>query len=209
MRLLNSLFLLLLVAAGPVSANSKAELISKLNQINSITAHFAQETSDQSGAIVNLSRGQLQVANGGKFNIETMEPFEQHIVSDGEDLYTYDLDLDQVVVQPLVKDPTQVPILLLGNANPEVLAAFEVHVIEQPDSNQQNVAFQLQTEDPSSVIEWINLVFEDGIPTTISLRDSLGQTTTISLDNVALNPEIEAERFIFTLPEGVDLIDDR
>jgi len=209
MRRLSSLVLCLSLSVGHAIADSKTDLIEKLNEIKSVTADFSQETRDQSGTTVNLSQGQLGVASGGKFNLQTREPFEQHIISDGEDLYTYDVDLDQVVVQPLIKDPTQVPILLLGNANQEVLAQFDVQTLNATDDETQDQAFQLRTNDSSSVIEWINLGFKDGLPVAISLRDSLGQTTVIQLTHVTLNTELAAERFVFVLPEGVDLIDDR
>ncbi len=209
MRLLSSLFFSMVLSAGYAGADSKTDLIEKLNGIKSVTADFSQETKDQSGTTVNLSQGQLGVASGGKFNVQTQEPFEQHIISDGEDLYTYDVDLDQVVVQPLVKDPTQVPILLLGNANQEVLSQFDVQTLDAPDEDTLNQTFQLRTNDPGSVIEWINLGFNAGLPVAISLQDSLGQTTVIQLTNVTLNSELAADRFVFELPEGVDLIDDR
>lgn len=209
MRLLSSCLYLLLLLSGATHADIQSDLLSRLNQIKTVSAQFVQETRDQSGAVVNASKGQLTVGEGARFNVQSEEPFPQQLISDGEDLYNYDVELEQVVVQPLVKDATQVPILLLGNADPNVLEQYQVERLAVSDDAKETEVFELKARNPASVIEWITLTFVSGLPNTISLKDSLGQSTQIQLESVALNPEVEAGVFLFELPDGVDLIDDR
>lgn len=199
------LIMVLMWLSCTASASTQEQLLTLLNNTTSIQASFTQVTRDRSGEEVNRSDGEMAVDQGGKFNIHTLEPFVQHLVSNGEDFYTFDVDLEQVVVRPLVKDANQVPILLLGDASPEFLQGFHITYVEE----ETHSIYHLQARDPGSVFERLNLIFVGNQPSGITLRDSLGQTTEIQLVDVVINESLPATRFEFVVPEGVDLIDDR
>lgn len=201
------LFSALAIADGVLSPES--QLLDQLNSVTTLNASFSQLTTDRVGTVVNVSEGKLWAAPAGKFKIHATSPFEQILVSNGEDFYTYDPDLEQVIVRSLVKDVTQTPILLLGNARPEFLANYAISEVE-PEAEQEGYQiFLLEANDPSSVFEMLNLEFLGNKPSAMTLKDSLGQTTRIDFSDVVVNVEPDANLFEFVVPDNVDLIDDR
>lgn len=205
MRLLVKPILLSFILTNQSYADTPHDsLVESLDGIKSIQSVFEQTTVDRNGEEINVSQGKLTVGLAGQFLIETTSPFAQHLVSNGQDFYTYDPEIDQVIVRTLMQDVSQVPILLLGNADQSFLADYEV---SQQSKHAEDV-FTLKSK-ASSVFEQLQLTFNHDAPTTIWLKDSLGQTTEIKLNQVVMNEKLDQSIFEFQVPEGVDLIDDR
>ncbi len=183
------------------SADPQSELGGLLSEVKSFGAEFVQTTQDRQGEVVSVSEGSLLVSTGGKFRIETAQPFSQQLISNGEDFYNYDLELEQVVVRPLVKDVGQVPILMLGNADPDEF--LDEYLVEK-----KTRSFVLNPKS-SGVFEYLALTFQGNTPEAITFKDSLGQTTEIQFSNGSLNPSFLPDVFEFVLPDGIDLVDDR
>lgn len=206
MHRLSKLFgCLLILMPLSVLADAKIMLAERLNSLKSMRAEFEQTTVNDRGDIINTSIGSLAVASGGCFSIETRSPFPQLLLADGTDLYTYDEDLNQVIVKPLSRDIKQVPILLFGHADLDFLKDYEVS-LSGPDSQAE---FSLRPTIPDSVFDNLTLQFNGVLPSAILLFDSLGQITNIQLSAVQVNQPIPAATFEYHIPEGVDLIDDR
>ena len=204
-----TVFCLLLVPvlalAGAVDA--KDALVERLNSLKSMQAEFEQHTVNERGEVINTSLGSLALVSGGKFNIATRAPFPQLLVADGVDLYSYDEDLNQVIVKPLGQNIKQVPILLFGNTNLGFLEDYKVsqHVLD----NGADAEFSLQPRIPDSVFETLILSFDAATPSSLTMTDSLGQVTSIQFSDVQINHTIPEATFQYVVPEGVDLIDDR
>ncbi len=199
------LALLLTVLPITASADAKNLLAERLDLLTSMRADFEQITATESGDIINTSLGKLALTAGGRFNIETLAPFPQLLVSDGIDLYTYDEELSQVIVQPLSQDIRQVPILLFGNANVNFLKDYNVTLV----GDDERPEFSLQPLLADTVFQTLTLRFMGDTPSGITLMDSLGQLTDIQLSDVQVNQSIPSSTFQYEIPEGVDLIDDR
>ena len=95
--------------------------------------------------------------------------------------------------------------MLLGNADPKFLEHYHVTHVDERSHSQ----FLLQAESQDSLFEQLNLKFIGDQPRTITLRDSLGQTTDIQLASIVMNAEIDDSAFEFVVPDGIDVIDDR
>ena len=108
------------------------ELQRQLSDISSMKANFLQTTFDTNDQIVQKSEGRLWLGGNAKFRIETNIPFEQTLVSDGRSFWTYDIDLQQVVIKPLETDIQKVPILLFGNQNQELLSNYSCLLYTSP-----------------------------------------------------------------------------
>ena len=182
-------------------------LAQRLSDMQQFQATFHQTAHDDRGQLIQESEGKVWVSRGNKFRIETYSPFLQIIVSDGTNFWTYDADLEQVVVKPLVSDVKQIPILLFGNPDQSVLEEYEVSQLETEKSAAD--AYLLEPQSQESLFEVLTLGFSKGEPTYISLRDSLSQTTRIEFSETNTTLPIDEHQFGFKLPEGVDLIDDR
>ncbi|MBV1878187.1 MAG: outer membrane lipoprotein chaperone LolA [Pseudomonadales bacterium] len=181
------------------------QLHSRLSQVQSMHARFVQRTAGSYNEILQASEGQLWLGSGAKFRIETQLPFQQILVSDGSSFWNFDRDLDQVVIAPLAKDIKQVPILLFGNTNDQLSENYTIDFFES--EGEEN--FVLKPRSTDSLFEVLTIGFAEAIPTNINIRDSLGQNTRIDFIDTQINQPVAARQFQFTVPEGMDVIDDR
>jgi outer membrane lipoprotein carrier protein len=188
-----------------VDLDHTGQLVQLLDQIQSVAADYAQITLDKDSRVVQQLDGHLSVSGPGRFRLESLAPSAQILVADGESFWSYDSDLEQVIITALQRDITQVPILLLGGDASAIASSYRVAYGEQAGQE----VYRLEPLDASSLFDSLTLAFVAGEPRAIVLRDSLGQRTQIELSRVVLNKPIPNEIFTFTPPVGVDVIDDR
>ncbi|MGB5353911.1 MAG: outer membrane lipoprotein chaperone LolA, partial [Woeseia sp.] len=102
-----------------------AELVrSFIDDIRTMSARFEQSLVDADDNIVEESSGTLEILRPGRFRWSYSEPYEQLLVADGLNVWSYDRDLEQVTVKPQAEVLGSTPALLLGGAG-DVLAEFE------------------------------------------------------------------------------------
>jgi len=202
----------LLVVAVPFAGaapNADVALEEQLNErlegIDSLQANFVQSTSDANNRVLQNNSGRLWVSKPSRFRIETTEPYVQTLVSDGENFWSYDADLEQVIVSALDADIKQVPILLLSGQADRITREYKVSYFR--DETVEH--YVLAAKSASSLFETLSIEFEADKPVALTVSDSLGQRTRIELHDLEINEPIDASRFQFEAPEGVDVIDDR
>ena len=101
---------------------SEKALRSFLQEVNTLNAEFTQRVMDERGSVLEASSGVFYLSRPGKFRWDYKNPdFDdeqgQQIVADGESLYFYDPDLEQVSKRSLENAIAQVPSLLLVMSN--------------------------------------------------------------------------------------------
>ena len=206
MRHLNKLLLVAaMLASVAARADAQAALNERLDGIKTLSAAFTQTTINSSNRTLQQSSGKLWVARPSKFRIETISPSVQTLVSDGTDFWTWDADLEQVIIKKLDKDVKQVPILLLGGDTARITRQYQV----QRYADKTGEHFVLKAQSSTSLFETLGMDFQHGQPVAISITDSLGQQTRITLDHVVINQPVADSRFEFVPPKGADVIDDR
>src|SRR5690606_3793823 len=91
-----SIFLL----ASTATANESAllELHELLSETKSLQGKFNQVTRDEQGQMVEENTGTFAIKRPGLLRWHIEKPFEQLLVSDGESLWVYDPDLEQVTI---------------------------------------------------------------------------------------------------------------
>ena len=149
------------------------------------------------------SSGSFLFARPGKFIWTYEKPYVQVLQSDGEKLYVYDKDLDQVTTRKLGDALGSSPAaILFGNSD-------------------WNKNFTLRDTGPRDGLEWlealpkakdtnfdrIDMGMRDGVPQAMELRDSFGQTTILSFSKFTRNPPVAANTFQFVVPKGVDVLE--
>ncbi len=196
------------MAQPPAEQAPSIQLQSRLAAVRSLHAMFEQLSLDSQGNLIQSSEGELWLSSAdqsAKFRIETKLPFEQLLISDGVDFWSYDAALEQVVVSKLDQDVSRMPILLFGNSDQALLSKYQLTFFEDETSQY----FVLEPNATDSLFDMLTIVFMDATPIEISLRDSLGQQTKIKFINPGLNAEIPDDRFEFQTPDDIDVIDDR
>ncbi len=196
---------LILVAAGTrAGASDVGESLVNgfVNDVVTLEARFEQALIDAAGEVVERSTGTLEIERPGKFRWSYEEPYEQWLVADGYNIWSYDLDLMQVTVKPQADALANTPALLLGGAE-DALSQFR---FDGSSVEEGTTWVRMIPVDTSSGFERMELGFEAGMLTRMVFFDNLEQTTFVALRDVRTNEPIDAARFVFEMPEDADLV---
>ena len=173
-----------------------------VHQIRTLRGRFEQSLVGMDNQLIDESSGTLEIQRPGQFRWVYTEPYEQILVADGLNVWSYDVDLMQVTVKPQAEVLSNTPALLLGGS-PDALEQFKVI---DSFTDRGTVWVQLRPKDIDNGFNSVELGFSDGELTRMMFSDNLEQTTLIALFDVTLNQDIDAERFQFEPPEGVDIV---
>lgn len=198
----------LLLVLGLVAASAHAggleQLKSFLVDAKTIKAAFEQTVADGSGKVIQQSTGSMQLSRPGKFRWEYVKPYRQLMVGDGEKLWLYDPDLNQVTVKKLDKAIGSSPAALLAGD-----AEIEKNFNLKDGGADKNLNWVEATPKSSeSTFERVRMGFASSGLSVLELKDNFGQTTVIRFANVQLNSKATAGDFSFTPPKGADVISD-
>ncbi|HEB29048.1 MAG TPA: outer membrane lipoprotein chaperone LolA [Porticoccus sp.] len=197
----------LVLSSLTVAAESSAvqQLSAQLSNMNSLSAHFTQTIKDSRGELLQEASGTLTVKRPRRFYWRTEQPYEHLVVTDGNLLWLYDIDLEQITKQKFTPDLDKAPALLLSG---EVEEISQQYTIELTDRADKVLHFTLLPKSEDSLFKQLTITFSDRLLSAMSLQDSFDQLTTISFTAVKLNPEVPDTLFQFTAPDGIDVISD-
>ncbi len=209
---INSMFKLLismtLVFSVTAHANDNKALdsfLNKLGQLQNMQADFLQVMRDGKQRELQQLSGKIMIEKPGKLFWQTNPPYEQLVVSDGEFVWIYDMDLEQVTIRNMENRIQETPALLLSGDASEVSKNFTVKLKVTGAISR----FSLAPKDSSQLFEKLEFqYFEDKLE-SMSIFDAAGQVTDIIFENIKTNQDIPAKAFYFEVPEGVDVIDGR
>lgn len=173
-----------------------------VHNVHSMSARFEQTLVDAGGIVLETSSGTVDIRRPGQFRWSYAEPYEQILVADGLNVWSYDVDLAQVTVKPQGEVLSNTPASLLGGSD-NVLEDFD-YVGSFEDRG--TVWVQLQAKDSRHGFGKIELGFSDGILTRMMFDDTLEQTTLIALLDVTTNEPVAEDFFDFQPPDDVDLV---
>ena len=203
-----TLFLALTLAAtGALAQSSVDDLGEKLvndflTDVITLDGRFEQSLIDAEGTIVERTSGTLEIERPMRFRWSYSEPYEQWLVADGLNIWSYDLDLEQVTVKPQAEALANTPALLLGGSE----SALEQFDFGGTTLEEVTTWVRLEPKDKNSGFNRVELGFIDNELRRMVFFDNLEQTTLVSLYDVTLNEPIDAGRFAFVVPDDVDLV---
>lgn len=180
-------------------ADAMDELEHYFAEVNTLSGQFVQQTTDSTGAVVETAEGEFFIARPERFVWNYALPYEQEIVADGQQLWVYDVDLDQVVVRPLGEALGVGAAQLLSGDIDSLTAEFAIQTADNGD-------LLLKPTDPAWAFQEIRLQLSQGIPQRMEIADGMDQTVTVEFKAITVNPEIPDRRFEFIVPDGVDVI---
>lgn len=201
-----SISLLVVIASGAVAALEPEAGLARvqqfLDEVETLRAEFHQTVEDGEGRVVQSSDGVLTIARPDRFRWDYAEPYEQLVLADGERLWLYDADLEQVTVRELDDSLASTPAMLLGGGS-RLDGAFRAgEVSEQGEA----LSVELLPIAKNSDFQSITIHFEGDELTEMQLEDALGHSTRIEFSDIERDPALDDEVFAFTPPEGVDVI---
>lgn len=177
-----------------------SELLTKLLESNrNIEGEFRQVTYDEEGLQVQANEGVFLLAEPNRFVWDTITPFPQRIISNGEWITIWDVDLEQATQKPLEGALGNSPAALLGRPANAVLPHY---VISQLGEQR----FRLEPKEELDLFSTLTLSFRQNAIEAMSIQDNLGQTTVIEFNNVEHHDGVADGNFQVDLPADVDLI---
>lgn len=187
-----------------LAKDSKESLQVYLQNYMQLSGQFTQViSSDQSGQ-TQSSTGEFWVKKPNKFRWHYSTPYIQRIISNGEKLWVYDEDLEQVTIKGASTSIDSSPLaIILGST-----ALDKLFVITPLADNDGFQWLKLTPKTDSSGFDLINVGFKKGILSRMTLKDNFGQTTRLLFSNVSVHTPLADKFFEFQAPEGADVFDE-
>ena len=207
-RLATSVFALLVVtgmAHGETEQQATADLEQLrgyLRAIGDLRAEFQQVVIGPEQEIVEQASGSVVLSKPGRFRWDYREPYERVIVADGERVWLYEADLEQVTIRRMSTGLGDTPAALL-TGDEEALEQFELIRSWSADGLQW---LQLAPISPEADFSSVDLGFANGELQQIEFVDRLGQRTRLTLSMIDRSPQLADNEFHFEIPPGVDVI---
>lgn len=151
------------------------------------------------------SSGSFEFARPSKFRFDYKKPFEQVIVADGQTLWLYDTDLNQVTARRQEAVLGSTPAAVIASA-PDLVALkkdFDLQSAPDRDGMQWVVATPKNKEGQ---LHSMSLGFRGNDLAKLEIADALGQRSLITFDKMEINAQVPAERFQFKPPQGAAVV---
>lgn len=202
------LFISLVCAAPNVAAEATIDDVGEklvndfITNVITLQGRFEQSLIDAEGIVVEETSGTLELERPARFRWSYNEPYEQWLIADGRNVWSYDLDLQQVTVKPQQQALANTPALLLGGSE-DALQQFN---FGGTTVEEVTTWVRLEPKNSDNGFNRIELGFIDEKLQRMIFFDNLEQTTLVALYDVIINEPIDAERFEFLVPAGVDVV---
>ena len=167
-------------------------------------ATFTQTVTDKNGRTKSEASGDFALARPGKFRWTVEKPYKQLLVGDGERVWTYDPDLNQVVKRRNDQALGSTPAALLAGKD-DVERAFDWR--DLPAAGGLDWLGATPKNKESAFTE-IRLGFDASGLVALEVHDNFGQRTMIRFAKLERNPKLPSELFRFTPPPGADVVGD-
>ncbi|PHS24529.1 MAG: outer membrane lipoprotein carrier protein LolA [Methylophaga sp.] len=195
-----------LTLVGSFSLTAAESGIDKLNDfvqtVETFQADFTQTVFDPNGEVMEQAQGTFALDRPGRFRWDYQDPYPQHIVADGQRIWFYDVDLEQVTVNSQLEALADTPATLLsGETRPE-----DKYLLTDIPSDDGMLWVELVPKNEESSFQTIVLVFDETGLRQMIMKDSFDQQTRLVFNNIIENPKLADDLFVFTPPEGVDVV---
>lgn len=148
------------------------------------------------------SSGTFVFARPGKFIWTYQKPYEQLLQADGETLYLYDKDLNQVTTRKLGGALGSSPAAILFGSN-DLEKNFTLAEAGTHDGLEW---LNATPKSKDTTFEQIGIGLKDGMPQAMELKDNFGQTVLLKFTSFQRNPALGAQTFKFDVPKGAEVV---
>jgi outer membrane lipoprotein carrier protein len=199
------LILLTFLLASSAHADAVERFKAFVRSTQSARADFEQKVHGRDGKVTQESSGSFVFQRPGRFRWTYAKPVDQLIVGDGERVWIYDRDLNQVTVRRLSRALGSTPAALLAGAS-EVEAAFELRDAGPRDGLEWLEATPKERE---AGFERVRMAFGAAGLEAMELVDHFGHTTVLRFSRLQRNPKVDPAEFRFEPPKGADVLGEK
>jgi outer membrane lipoprotein carrier protein len=170
-------------------------------EVEDLSAIFEQNVFDGEGELLETSTGRFLLLRPNRFAWYYETPYELNIIADGETLWMYDVELEQVTRAPL-SDLAASPAMVLSGEG----TVSESFFLSDAASNDGRRWIEFQPIKDDGEFESAKIAFRDGVPSALELVDGLSQLTQIEFRDIDVNVGLRSRDFRFDPPAGVDIV---
>lgn len=212
---MKKLFATIFIAAcaGTTWADGLESLENFVKTVKSGRADFTQVVTsppkEGQAPRVKTSTGSFEFQRPSKFKFLYKKPFEQSIVADGQTLWLFDVDLNQVTARKQSQVLGSTPAALIATAVDLRALQADFTLLAAPDKDGlQWVSATPKAKDGQ--LQTVRVGFKaDGKVTELAaleILDSFGQRSVMTFAKVEVNPALAADSFQFKPPAGADVV---
>lgn len=155
------------------------------------------------------SSGTFEFLRPNRFSFIYKKPFEQSIVSDGQTLWLYDVDLNQVTSRKLAQALNGTPAAVIAAAGD--LKGLQVDFTLSPLSEKNGLQWVQATPKSKdgqlrSISVGLKQTDKGSELAALEILDSFGQRSVMTFSEFEVNPALSAASFQFKPPAGADVI---
>jgi outer membrane lipoprotein carrier protein len=199
-RNMSAVFCLAALCAAPAHADATASLRAFLAGTKTLSADFTQQII-KDGKTSRASSGRFELARPNRLRWETQKPFEQTIVADGKQLWTYDRDLNQVTVRKQSDALAQTPAAILAGGDLDAL--YTLKNVGEKDGIDW---LEATPKARDSLFASVALGFKGADLAYMEIKDNFGQVSRVLLSNQKRNAAQNADLLSFKPPAGADVL---
>ena len=204
----------LLVGAMSWAASARADGLSDLEgflrQAQQGRARFTQvvpapQKAGEAAPRAKTSSGSFEFLRPGRFRFHYQKPFEQQIVADGQTLWLYDADLNQVTARRQQEALGNTPAALIATASDLKSLSGLFTLANAPDADgQQWVLATPKSRDGQ--LQSVRIGLRQGQLATLEMLDSFGQRSLIQFGAIETQAGLKPASFAFQPPAGADVL---
>ncbi|WP_211442258.1 outer membrane lipoprotein chaperone LolA [Collimonas humicola] len=206
-RLIIGLSLSMALLPSLAGASALEQFKSFVSSTQSAKGEFYQQlvkidAGSKAPKVSSTSSGIFVFARPGKFIWTYQKPYEQILQADGDKLFIYDKDLNQVTTKSLGNALGSSPAAILFGSN-DLEKNF---VLKEGQAKDGMEWLEATPKAKDTTFDHIGIGLRDGIPQAMELRDSFGQVSLLTFKNFVKNPPLSAGQFKFVVPKGADVL---
>ena len=183
-----------------------------ISTVNNAEGEFTQQQIratkqvESQPKVLRKSQGRFIFQRPGKFVWETIKPFEQKVIADGQKLLLWDKDLNQLTVRPASKGLSASPAaILFGGAMAE-------EYFDLISGGEKGGMFWVELKPKATggsgdlPYSRIGVGMSNGLPAGLELHDNFGTIVLINLSKIRTNINLSPNTFKFSPPAGADVL---
>jgi outer membrane lipoprotein carrier protein len=154
---------------------------------------------------IKTSSGTFEFSRPNRFKFIYKKPFEQSIVADGQTLWLFDVDLNQVTARKQSQVLGSTPAALIASASDVGALRADFLLTAGPDKDGLEWVLAKPKAQDSS-LQSVAVGLRAGELVALEILDSFGQKSALHFTAFVANKPMQASDFEFKPPPGADLI---
>ena len=189
---------------APMAAHADAvdALKAFVQQAKTGRAAFTQTVTSPDGAKTKTSSGSFEFARPDRFRFAYTKPFEQLIVADGQKVWIYDADLNQVSSRKFSQELGATPAALLAGGD----LGRDFDVVAEPSKDGLDWA-KATPKTKDGAFESMRIGFKGKQLAAVEITDNFAQRSRLTFAQFNANIELPPDSFKFVIPKGVDVLE--